>query len=354
MNKHSIIFIIIFLFFVACREKSSEIDIVVDNLPQVQLLHHESVQLPEEGKLVNPYGIEVVNDEYLIIINESSDRIIQVFQLPELNWLYSWGRLGRGPGEFYSHIDEQSINIKKDTLIFYNTITNRGSLKYYVINDEEIREVKEHQIFYEGQRMPLNRVRRITDELYFADFGIVEETNQEYIALSPNSIDSLFTFGSFPDTDLQRHRRAQYFAKTNVAKPDGQKFAAYYLHHNKFSMYDFEGNPLVHGDIHDLNVPIAQQSTNEFIYRAFTHASDDYIYVYSPYSNEETIFADPENYSPIIEIWNWDGEPITRLKLDRPVHQFTVSERYGEIFTFSVFENDQIYIYDIEEIISNL
>jgi len=189
-------------------------------------------------EFLNPVSIINLNDRYLILNYFRPDDFFHVFKLPEVNYLYSWGKKGRGPDEFTQN--PVYINSNKDELIVFDGILQ--SLRYLSVNDTTLIKSRELALSYEGQVEPLNRIRRIHDTLYVVIYGssIQEETNHEHMALQPGEESPLFTFGEYPNTNLEGFDRYSEFLKTNTAKPDGSRFAAFYI-----AQYMFKINTLV-------------------------------------------------------------------------------------------------------------
>lgn len=347
--------LIIILIFIQTCKYTPEYFQTTNALPIDYSFQGKTILINSE--LSNPTRIENINDNYILVIDERQNGIFQVFRLPDLNFLYSWGNIGRGPNEFTSHyFSDQSLNIKKNQLILYDA-ANFGRLLFYTVTDTALVLTQQDSIFHENQLTPLNRLRRLNDSIYFADYqnyGIQEDSDYEFMALTPGKKELLFAFGQYPKTQLQGEDRYQKYKKLTASKPDGSKFVAFYLFQNMFKIYDNEGSILKKIEVKDeyLSNNILNYN-DEFIYRGFVYASDDYIYVYAPYTTEEKAFEDPESYRPLIEIWDWEGQPIHRFILDKPVHEFTVSEKFKKIYAFTAFESQKIFEYDLAGIINS-
>lgn len=343
-EKNSKITEIVFIIFLmySCNDTPKYVE-KIQALPIDTTIHAEVI--PIEAELLKPTHIENINDNYLVIIDEKPKGIFQVFSLPNIDFLYSWGQKGRGPNEF-SMTSFTSINVHKNQLI----LDMLEGVHCYTITDTALVFDQKLLLSYKNQRAPLNGIVRLNDSIYIIEYGMGLNTETEFMALSPDETTPLFTFGKYPETHLQRDERYQAYSKVGVAKPDGSKFAAFYLYHNRFKIYDNKGSILKKVIINDSYLPADVMSKKKFVYRGFIHASDNYIYVFAPNTTEKEMFDNPQSFRPMIEIWDWSGEQISRFKLDKSVHQFTISEKYRKLYAFSIFEVYEIYEYDLSEI----
>ncbi len=347
----SLSFIISLLVFSSCRNTEPEPFATVQALPVDDTLSANIVSLEDQTEWFSPLRILNVNDEYLIISEYNDNDFLHVFKLPDLAFLYTWGKQGKGPDEFSR--TPVYFNTSKDVLIPYEGISRR--LRFYEPGDSTlVKSQSALQLSYENQMDPLNRIRRINDSLYFADYGSsTEDTDHEHIALRPGEREPLFTFGEYPDTELEGYDRYGTYIKDNTAKPDGSKFAAFYTHHNMFKIYDSEGQLLRVIQVDD---PIFSDETenidDRFLFRITASASDKYIYLLGINGGNESIWETPDpSVQTSLEIWDWEGQPVYRAMFDRLVQNITVSEKHGKIYGFSSLAANAIYEYDLTEIL---
>ena len=314
------------------------------------------IHFENELTLTNPFRILNLNDEYLLVSEYNSENFFNVLSLPELDYLYSWGTIGRGPGaDEFSSIPVY-LNIRNGDLVVYDDILRE--LKYISVTDSTVLMNDRRTLFYETQTEPLNRIRRITDDLYFADYGSsFENTDREHVALSPDNEDTLFTFGKYPDSDKVGFERYSFYLKENLAKPDGSAFAVFYFYHNKFKIYNDSGREtaavLIHDSYSEHEISTLDKMYN---YRTAVWATDQYMYTLEQYYYRDEIQVDPDesNLTTSVEIWTWDGDPVYRASFDRFISNFTVSEEFGKIYAFSTYKENRVYEYDIGDILNEI
>lgn len=343
--KNPLLCYIIFIIFII-TSCSDTLDYVerIEALPIDNTLQGNIISFNGKIEIFNPQNIVNIDNDYLMIMDQREDGIFHVFELPQVGYLYSWGRRGEGPDEFPS-LSFLSLNVKGNQIILYAPGTH--TLLLYTVTDTALVFDEKQRIFFNYQHQPLNRLQRLSDSLYVAIPHWTENTDKEFIALKPNEGKLLFAFGEYPDLSLNRQERMQEYAKITTVKPDGSKFIAFYGGYNMFKIFNNNGSLIKQVKINDKSLPTTT-SNNKFIFRIRAHASDNYIYTLSLNTTEEDISQDPESFRPLLEVWDWDGNQISRFRFDRLVTDFTVSEKYRKLYALSVYDIHQIFEYDLE------
>lgn len=341
----SYIIILIITVYNSCSSTGDYSEVIVDALIIESSLKGNVIPLDGRTEIFNPRGIANIDDNYLLIIDQREEGIFQVFKIPELEFLYSWGRRGRGPNEFQSH-SFLSINTKNDQLILYDL--SYRTLQMYKVSEKELKLLEQTSLYHDYQKQPLNRILRINDSLYVARSHWTEFPNKEFVALRPDKNEPLYIFGEYPDMLLEPEERYNSYGIILAAKSDGSRFVSFYGGHNRFKIFDNQGDLIIQVRINDKS--ISDRSESNIIYRVHAVASDEYIYTLSLNTTEENIIKYPDEVKPILEIWNWDGEQIHRSMFDRLVTHFTVSEYYGKLYALSVYEMNKIFEYDIPDV----
>lgn len=341
---------ILFLFFslvsVSCSLFNND-----EKVKTVQAIDYSSDMQSEKlnydnVSLLNPADIVNVTDEYLVISDSNSEGFIMVFKLPELDFLYSWGRQGRGPNEF-EFIPLNEINTDRNNIIFYEFGTR--TLREYEVNDTSLVLLGEAFLSFDGQTHTLTGITKVNDDLYIAENGASFDNDSfEFIALEPNVDQPLFYFGRFPETQLTGFEKLYEYLKTTAVSSDGDKIAASYFYHNKIKIFDDDENLLGEYVVNDSDTPQSGEGQS-FQYRSIKNATDSYMYFMGMFEYEQTINENIETFKTTFEVWDWSGNQVHRAKFDRPIHNFTVSEKHGKIYAYSVLDMQNIYVFDLPE-----
>lgn len=314
-------------------------------------------QLSDDLTLVNSFEMVNVNDSYLVISEQRSEDFINVFELPSVNYLYSFGRVSQGPEVYEFSSVPVFLDTYKDQLVIHDAISRR--VRFIEIDINNVLKSAEKSLSYDGQLEPLSRVRMMDENLLFADYGTsIEHTDREFVALEPGNSDSLFTFGKYPESEFGEYpedgsegfRRYNRFMKENLSSPDGTRFAAFYFRDNKFKFFNQSGDELVAANVDD--PLLGDDLSDDFIFRTTGWASNRYIYTLGLNGSWSDLIDNPEadeKRKTTFEVWDWNGEPIYRAYFDRVITNFTVSEEYGRIYGLSASVQDVIFEYEIPE-----
>lgn len=306
-----------------------------------EIYSYNKVSLLSLADIVN------VADEYLVISDSDTEGFIKVFKLPELEYLYSWGRQGRGPNEF-EFIPLNEINTDGNNIIFYD-FGNR-TLRKYEVNDTSLISISDVPLSFDGQTHTLTGITKVKEDLYIAENGASFDNDMfEFIALEPGVDQPLFYFGRFPETQLTGFEKLYEYLKTTRSSSDGNKIAASYDYHNRIKIFDNEGNLLNDFIVKDPEAPQPRES-QKFQYRSLKKSTDNYLYFMGMFEYEEKIDENLENFRTSFEQWDWSGNQIYRAKFDTPIHNFTVSEKYGKIYAYSVLDMSNIYVFDLPDL----
>ncbi|HAH51879.1 MAG TPA: hypothetical protein DCL80_11745 [Balneola sp.] len=330
-----------------CNSGETQI-IIRETLPfEADLTVSKVVPLDDNSELFRPFRIRNLNDDYVVVSELLPENIFKVFKLPGMNFQYKWGKLGQGPNEFRGIPGD--IMTSGDDLIIYDPVLKK--LRTFEVKDSSVTHKKDMLLSYKNQLDPLNRIQRMNDTLYFVDYGTsIEKSNTEHVALKPDEEDTLFTFGEYPDSELKEAERYFKFLKTNMSKPDGSLFAAFYLYQNKIKIYNTSGEIVKHIDLIDDHFSSSEE-TNNIIYREASWSSDDFIYTLGLNSSSEALYENPDStLKTFIEIFDWNGNQLFRAEFDRLINGFTVSEKYSKIYAYSILEPQKLFVYELPKI----
>jgi hypothetical protein len=338
MKKNQKIWIIVFTLFYSCSKSPNQIT-TIHALALNDTLKSRIIHINAE--ILHSKCLYNINNNFLVVIDDKPKNIFQVFNLPDLKYLYSWGNRGRGPNEFEPILfNKNKINIKGNQIILYNDIP--PNLIFYTVTDTALIPTHTLSLHYESERQPLSIVRRINDSLYAISHILM--TQNEFLALSPGKNKPLFAFGSYPETSLKGIKKVEEYSKGVISKPDGSKFIYYYLFHNEFKIYNNKGKLLKAINISDKYI----KKNKKNIYRFSAYATNKYVYFFAVNTTGKNAY-NKITFRPSIEIWNWQGKPINRFVLNKYVNRFTISEKYKKIYAISGYDTNHIYEFNIDK-----
>lgn len=277
-----------------------------------------------------------ISDNKLVVLNEKTDTLFQVFSLPDLHYAYSFGIKGEGPEDF---------NMPAINVVSYEedgfTLLDVNKLKHIHVSDEASTVSSEVLPF----DFPYyNGMMKLSDSLYCCDAGLEEDKEYMFLRLGSEPV----LRGEYPE-NVDRFKetlaRNQAYDKITVVKPGGGGFASFYRYTRRYRIYDSEGTLLddVILDIAPGNKEPDAEGENNYIHAISAFATENYIYTLNLDMVPKEIMEG--NRMPNIQVFDWDGVPVKQYLLDRFISSFAVDEKGGKIYGVFVDDADGIYTF---------
>lgn len=335
---------------IGCIESTGNVSIERKNTAPIAttISPTDSLMINAFEHVIVPFMLLNLDDTYLIVAHYSTERLLNVFSLPDLNYLYSWGSHGRGPSE-YTDPPRYFNTPGGDTLIL--SAVTRYTQDTYVVNDSSLVLAASDQLSFTGQMSVLERVRQISDSMYIANYvSFVDDDNYEFILLKKNQPDYSVKFGEYPITDWpDMYQKQMYHLKSNVFNKESGIFAAFYMSANAIKLFDTSGAMLKHITYDDFDFSTVDRTAGSNKTLRYTQYSDA-AYIYSiGFNRENASDVTADNESTIFEVWDWDGNSVYRASFDRKIDSMTISQKYGLIYGYSSQNPDVIYLFQIPE-----
>ncbi len=344
----SITSVIVILLIGGCQTSSKK-DFI--EFPSSRAISFKEVSIPEV--LVFPGEIIIQND-MLIVLDMHSDWFFKFFSLPDLAYLGSLVRQGRGP--------EEEIEISP----FFRTYEKEAIL-YQGANSVKISRIKSSHNglgleVMEEYELPASMnedtdIFLLNGNLY-SSFSYMPSTRDFHgYCLATGQT---FEWGAlFPlkTTGVPDQHIPMLFQKTTTVKPDRQLLAIVYGLLPIIRIYSAESGNLLAEKL------LADPSKNALIMQDYTagkthkglinyhfrvKSTNDYIYTL--YSGQSPMHFLTEGGGPgmidlasEIHIWKWDGTPVMKLELERPVFSFDVTPDNKTIIASSIVDVDRFF-----------
>lgn len=334
--KHPFWFIL--LIYCSCQttENKSDTATVVNRFPVEAELTAEVITIPPIA--MTPFNIFTTEDK-LVMYNLQKDSIFDVFSLPECNYLFSSGYKGEGPNDFLDVDRRLFVPGKNGFKVFFQS---HKELKEVRFREKSLEIIKDSTLKFEIDQYPVNGFTPLNDSTYIYWSGFEKET--EYDLLHKHTKEAI-PFSPYPQWTKQENAdRLFTYIKNMTAKPDGKRFAAFYGYFKRFRIYDDKGNLIkdISLEIEPYAPDFESEVNNRMVYYfAYPKSSDEYIYALCKNAK-----ADAEAI-PELQIWRWDGTPVGRYKLDRPVTLFSISEKYGKMYAVNGENEEEIYAFPL-------
>jgi len=329
--------VLLFLLFFACNPRN-KIEKVVNDFPRVDTLRMQDIDIP--GILLSPTHLFVAKN-YLVVYQMERDPYFYFFDLPSGNFVFSGGNLGQGPNDF----------IKPDARFFYSTENgfkifenNGNAIKELEIQDKNLITVHK-EIIKPYQNMAISNLLILPNhKICYANTLM---GNSEYYISDPNG-ENPQAIGQFPDWYTKSDEDEMnlfIYIKNEVVNPANGKFMAFYAYFRKFRLFDINGNLLKEVSV---NTPgkfpqYTKDRSKSSIAYSFPWTDGTYVYVIC--KNKK--IADKKPNRTELQVWDWDGNPVAQLWLDKPIDYFTISLDYNKLYAVDSEVENKIYVCDL-------
>lgn len=315
--------------------------------PIVRSMVSTSVPIPPIVMAVRP-GI-VITGQYLVLIDQACDNIFNLFKLPECDYLGGFGKTGRGPNEFGTIDSKSAYRTQKGINLFgvYTGLIEIGLKEFQKGKKIELN----NPIKYSFNLQYLNDPICISDTLICGipyPKSITTTIDKEYIRYNSRSNVSDF-FGEYPKLYPLKYSSLYWmiFLRKTCVRPDNKKFASFYSNVKLIRIYNSDfilEKEILMETQPDLLDGVGIRS-NPVRYYNIAKATDKFIYAIC----ESELLHNLYNNLPTLEIWDWDGNPIAKIKLDRPVAAFDITEDDSRVYFIDNETQDKIFTCNLKD-----
>lgn len=331
--------VIIMLLFIQCHVENKTIKI--NDVVPTDTLISRSIDINEN--ILMPTKIFAIEDK-LVIFDHTKNDIFKVFKLPNLEFIFSYGNIGKGPDEF-SSIDPNSMKKIDNKLCFLDNHT----IKWLSVGNDKMAITKSKIIRIE--QAPTNRLLLLNDSIYLADAFYGDKIKDEFQLINLNKKKVIRQFGDFPNEKIDfKNEIEKYLAymKASASNLNNDKFISFYLYFNRLKIFNNSGRLLkevVVNSNHSKFKP--DERNNNIIYRVEPYTTDEFIYVLNIEQSKKDFESEISTFMPKLEIWNWQGELLDKYFLDKPIIAFTISEDNSKLYGTSILKMNEIYEFDL-------
>ncbi len=346
---------IVFLYAIwGCNDRANKNINYNNEFPIVRELLSE----PIESIPFDNIGGMVLVDTFLVTLSKNKSPFLQVYSSRFYNLIAEFAYEGRGPGEFmFPNLVQNSLNDYETGFWIFDDV--KGF--YYV---DLVGSVLSGNFFYQHASeivLPdpgFDQVNFLDNEIigfrtYDTRFGILNRESglSHFVPFSATDIgvpvDNNFKYGVYASFIGANSKQKKVFSAYRLLpRIEFFDFDGNYL---KTTVYDNEKyNKEKFKELFALKDPDKVKGTR--IYLEATSYDNNYIYLLFNNVTEEILFGDDPSLLPNsqILIFNWEGEPLQRLVLDKFVVTFAIDIMQNKIFTYCPLDDDYpIFVYKL-------
>lgn len=303
---------------------------VFEGFPREKNLSHKLIE--SQQVFVNPQEMVFIKDA-LIVLDGSNDFFLHAFDSETSQYLGSYIRKGRGPDE-----ETQILSIRSavENKLIYKTLSHVKTMQF----DPEFINFNE-----------LSQVELTVDDLVvnfklkerLVGWGYLEQEKEFIVFDSENNRFSPFG-PDFPSHGVNLFGEKESFLHANkqvTVHPNMSRFAAVYMHFPILRIYSGKDGKLLkerrlkcnqifpgslvgesgaagQGDVTENYWKVA--STKKYIFALFSGKTRS-----EKISERTNPEKESEGFSNVIHVWDWDGNPVKKLILDKEIFLFAVA-----------------------------
>ncbi len=348
MKNILVICSLIVLFFGCSQNNVNEFDKFLNEY----YLESFEVKTPLQQNMI---GELVLLDSVLVAMDLQGNYIFHVFKFPEIVYIDSEIRRGHGPNEEF-FVNPYFRKIYKNKFMYQNT--NSIQIAHFDIDSSKI--VFEKKINLPGKLMNLQSPFIIDDLVIGWEQNA--QTDKEFLSYNPNRIIKVDTFG-VENIDIGHKISSPKFkfiyAKIESVKPDKSLFAVTYDKFPILRIYDKNGNLISERRFNNgqkFPKELLKKKPNASKLKKITQnyrkikTTDMYIYsLYIGKTNDELGIEGSgiDDFTNEIHVWDWEGNPIARILLDKKIFSFEVTPDDKYFICSSLKSMDAFYKYTL-------
>ncbi len=315
------------------------------DFPSQVELKSKSISIPP--KIFAQLSSIIVHNNLLISIEPNNDTIFSVFELPGCKYVASFGINGRGPNEFNRPDARNAVSTKNG--ICFKDLSDRF-IDLDLTSFTKNKSFKSHITKLPGEIEALNNGFRLNDSIICGMPYVGGKDNKPYIRYNINS-KKVESFGTWPSLYPKVNDELLWliYPGRSRVKPDQSMFVTFMFNIKMFRIYKNTGQ---------LYKEIIMETQDNFFegqwirsypvtYYTCVRVTDKYIYAL----NASCIGPEMPKKNPTLEIWDWNGNPVTKIQLDIPVSQFDIANDGKILYCIDWSTMDRIFTYNLEKIL---
>lgn len=357
--KNIWILILIFILTGCNKYPENKTDILIDDFPKNISLSPFELSVP--NILLNPVRMFTV-DSFLLIFQDRDESMVNIFSLPDCQYICSFGRKGKGPGELFLSFNGTFKPIYGNNSGF--TLGNKMiNINYYRVTDIINNNFKPYKIASLPPK--LNRFLATVNIGDSVIFGSPYGGNMEMFKYN-NNTQTLECFREYPDElpFMNDEAKTNLYAYYLASKPDNKKFVRVYEVQGKLEIFDLATNENL--IISYKNFPSLKENCkleksmrnlpfneDQIIFCWGVQATNKYIYA-RIYNDKYKNIVDGDELSrdfiPEIHVFDWFGNPVATLKFSEYYDFFAIDLNDKYLYTCDSYTPNIIKRYELNQV----
>lgn len=336
ITPYTIICSIIFASFSCSEKRMHEVHedaglIQIEDFGRVISLKSEELVFDEI--VFNPFKM-ILKDSLLILYNVNTDYAFQIFNINNSKYLGERVHIGKAPNEmirpaFIQNTDSGIWILDAEKHIIYHYFAN-----------EFLKKREPYPIKTINQKIEADQLSIIGGK--FFGLRIWESMKNRFLFFDMNG-DSIDAKGKYPPNNINlTDQETSYGYTGNYTTNFKDRIFLTHFFTDLIEIYDTDGTLIRRIQGPDNFLPHVKEYKTEDI--SFGYSKKDARVAYSPPANagEEVfvaynggLYSEDTGHKKDIFVFDWDGKPIRKYELDKPVYGIIVDSKNKHIYGFS-------------------
>lgn len=325
---------------------------VRDNVPAAAKVSARVID--DSDELAMPGDLAVVG-EHLVLINNRADSVIRVYDIESGEHRLSFGRQGRGPGEFEGAWSLDAVPHSRSAFWIYDISLQRLTNVDLATDFGPARTYRERMISLQGPGPPTSPVwlgdSSFVSPGYFKDPG--------RLALFTASGRLVRLVGDPPpgDPETPLPVRQHAYQSTARANPARTLVAVGTRHADRLDVYRADGTLVASAPRPDAFEPVYRttqaggaptMTTGDDLRFGYIDLAATEQHIYALYSGLRRGDAPGRaNFGRFVRVFDWNAKPVRTVELDRPVFSIAADSTGLRLYGVSIDPSPALVVFEL-------
>ncbi|MBN2833333.1 MAG: hypothetical protein JXR48_00045 [Candidatus Delongbacteria bacterium] len=344
--KNIILLLMVLLILSNCTKKETDFEVFSKFSQELTV---DGTKIDLKPGISFPVELEML-DSVFVLINLDGDYFFDLYSNINFTFINNVLPKGKGPNE--EIFVEPYVKYIKDNIFLYSNSYSVNIVEY-LMKEKSLLSLKKYKLT--GELFDLQDAFIIGDNIigHFID----KSTSREFVEYNVNT-HKVTDFGSeFPYyKEIPNSKNNTIFQKISAVKPDKEKIATVYGFFPILKIHSSDGelikevrylnNQSFPDALVDDNPSEEKRRSLERCY-AKIEVTDNYIYALYSGRKSGDVQSGLNDISNVIHVWDWNGNPIKKIILNRDLFSFCVAKDDSYLICSSLNEPDFIYKYEL-------
>ena len=333
--------------------------VYIDQFPLVFTLANG---MPVDLDIIGIYSLSI-QDSLLIVTTPDNEGMWSFFSLPEHNFMGKYLTKGGGPNEFVNMPWVEKQHIFAESGQIFGIIYDFQTGKSYRMNISETLQNKRLSMSETDYSLPrtLFGFSMIDTTLFLCKEVNNVHTQQIRYVLSDGKENgkekSSRNLEKLNKASIRQGEDINILSTSTKSNPGGSRIVEVGISLNQINLYSVDdsfGKTICVGKQLDDISKIQNLGRGDRIYTYMSVMSYPKFFGALYLNETERNYQQGMTKNPVIQFFDWDGNPLAEVKSDRMITTYAIDFIHGSLYVFNFNSEEEVYRYDIREILEKI